>query len=267
MDSTSIAKLSMKRLLAHVSSKDALSAYLATKLLDHAAKNDKCLVVAWQNKANATHREVSHLASSQEEADTKIILHSVYATINGASSIDIYSPDTDVLVLAIRRYPRLCPNTNFITGAGKNHRTIVIGQIYRALGAKKSSALPGLHAFSGADVTGRFAGKGKIKFWKIMQHLEENDDIVNAFTLLGTDNEPSQATFAAIEAFVCKLYLPNTEMTRVGDVRWWLFKKKQAQSEGLPPTLSALHHAILRAHYQAIIWNNDVIATPTMPEP
>lgn len=41
-----------------------------------------------------------------------------------------------------------------------------LGSIYRALGPLKASTLPGEHALSGADVTGSFAGKGKIKWSK-----------------------------------------------------------------------------------------------------
>ena len=52
-------------------------------------------------------------------------------------------------------------------------------------------------------------------------------------------------------------------ITRVGR----LFRKKQAQSENLPPTLGTLRHAVLRAHYQAMVWANDVVANPIMPSP
>ena len=42
------------------------------------------------------------------------------------------------------------------------------------LGSAKVAALPGLHALSGADVTGSFAGKGKLTWWKIL--LKEADE-------------------------------------------------------------------------------------------
>ena len=35
----------------------------------------------------------------------------------------------------------------------------------------------------------------------------------------------------------------------------------------VPPTTSALQHAILPAHYQAMIWENDHIALPEIPSP
>ena len=45
------------------------------------------------------------LRSTHEEADTKLILHAVHAADRRATRIRIFPPDTDVLVLAIRRQP------------------------------------------------------------------------------------------------------------------------------------------------------------------
>ena len=56
------------------------------------------------------------MSSEQEEADTKLLLHAKDAVDCGATNIHIFSPDTDVLILAIRHYPELCLDTNFVTG-------------------------------------------------------------------------------------------------------------------------------------------------------
>ena len=48
------------------------------------------------------------LYSSQEEADTRIMLHSLDAARRGATELYIQSSDTDVFVLAIHRYHQLC---------------------------------------------------------------------------------------------------------------------------------------------------------------
>jgi len=106
--------------------------------------------------------DVQHLYSSQEEADTRIILHSLDAARRRATELYIQSPDTDVFVLVIRRYHQLYRDTYFITGVGNKKRLIPLGPIVHALGAEKAAALPGFYAFSGVDVTGRFAGKGKL---------------------------------------------------------------------------------------------------------
>ena len=71
----------------------------------------------------------------------------------------------------------------------------------------------------------------------------------------------------ATEKFICELYVPKTSLSTVKDLRWWLFRKKQAESERLPPTQGALHQAELRAHYQVTVWNNDIVANPDIPSP
>ena len=46
----------------------------------------------------------------------------------------------------------------------------------------------------------------------------------------------------------------------MSDLCWWLFKKKQEQSEQLPPIPDVLHQATLRTHHQLMVWNNDAVA-------
>ena len=79
--------------------------------------------------------------------------------------------------------------------------------------------------------------------------------------------EPDDEIIASIEKFVCKLYLPKTSITTVKELRWFLFKKKQAQSDRLPPTQAALYQAILQAHYQMMVWNSDTITNPELLSP
>ena len=60
---------------------------------------------------------------------------------------------------------------------------------------------------------------------------------------------------------------PPTLITKIDKLRWWMFSKKQCQSEKLPPTRDALAHAISRAHFQAIVWFNDTTPNPDIPSP
>ena len=62
----------------------------------------------------------------------------------------------------------------------------------RSHGTTKAAALPGLHAFSGADNTGGFAGKGKPAFWKIFRETWDYKEIF-ALASLGTMPWPSDA--------------------------------------------------------------------------
>ena len=168
-DSTNIAKISLKRLLSHGDAKKELTGYLADKMLQQAHVLGQSVVVAWGTQCRTTHTDKRYLDSDHEKADTKLILHAADATDSGATSIMVCSPDTDVLVLAVRRYPELCKNTTFAITAGRKSRTIQLGSIYKALGPQKAAALPGLHAMSGSDNTGSFARKGKHAFLKAFQ--------------------------------------------------------------------------------------------------
>ena len=264
-DTTKITNIPMKQLLSSTKTKAELTRYLAEKMIAKATVCGRRVVVTWECMCKATHRDVSHLESTHEEADTKLILHAVDASVQGASSIRIYSPDTDVLVLSLQKYPELCSNTCVVTGMGQRKRVIPLKPIYEALGQSRASALPGLHAFSGADMTGSFAGKGKLTFWKVFKVAD--DDCIDALARLGRTHHPSQETCLALESLLCKVYKSDTAITKVEEMRWWLFAKKQVQAENLPPTQGALYQAILRAHYQTLIWNNATTPKPEIPSP
>ena len=152
----------MKRLLAHVNTKKELTEYLAIKTLEKGREEGSRVTVAWGSKYKGTNRNMQYLDSNQEEANTKLLLHAVDATVSGAPRIVIVSPDTDVFVLALRRHADLCEDTRVMTGRGQRHRKIPLCSIVRAFGPARIAALPGFHAWSGADVDCSFAGKGKL---------------------------------------------------------------------------------------------------------
>lgn len=101
--------------------------------------------------------------------------------------------------------------------------------------------------------------------WKAF--INADQDSITALADLGTTVQPNGSTYAGIEKLVCKLYQPNTRITKVKELRWLLFRKKQAESERLPPTLAALKEAIKRAHHQCMVWNNDIVPNPELPSP
>jgi len=96
---------------------------------------------------------------------------------------------------------------------------------------------------------------------------DASEKTLTGLAALGTSYQPSELAQEAAEQFVCSLYLPNTKICKVGDLCWLFFNQNQALSEKLQPTKAALQQAILRAHYQARIWDNDNAANPTIPSP
>ena len=215
----------MKRLLAHSKTKGELTTFLAKNVKDDA--NGRQVVVAWGTECEATHRDVRHLRSTQEEADTKIILHALDASAQGATQLSIYSPDTDVLVLALRRYPDLCSNSCFVTGTGSSRRVINLKSIADALGPTKTAALPAFHALTGADVTGSFSGKGKATCWDEFDNT--STPILQALANLGCGEQPDDGTRSGVEQLVCRMYQPKTDIKTVKALRWSLLKKNYYQ--------------------------------------
>ena len=104
-----------------------------------------------------------------------------------------------------------------MTGRGHRHRKILLRSIAAAIGPARTVALPGFHAWSGADVTGSFVGKGKPKCWKAF--LEAEDDCITVLSNLGTTKQPAPSTIAAIEKLVCQLYQPKTRISKVKDLQ------------------------------------------------
>lgn len=87
--------------------------------------------------------------------------------------------------------------------------------------------------------------------------------MVSAFDDLGASEELRADTESDIEAFVCQLYEPGTTVVDVGKLRWRLFTKKQLEAQKLPPTRGALHQAIARSHYQAMVWHKAHVPDPS----
>ena len=140
---------------------------------------------------------MAYLNSDQEEADTKILLHTVDATVSGGKSIKIFSPDTDVFVLALSCYLELCADTSFITRRGlRHHRHTQLCPIVRSLGAARTAAPPGFCAWSGADVTGNSAFKGTLECW--IAFLEADEECVTALADLGSTILTREGMFYAI---------------------------------------------------------------------
>lgn len=178
----------MKRLLCHSKTKMELTVYLAQKSMEHALQNGRRLVVSCACQCEASHQRTEHLQSNQEEADMKLILHALDATANGATTLEIHSPDTDVFVLSLRHYWEPCQNTYFVIGTSQRRQRISFMPIFQSFGVAKAAALPAFHALSGADNSGSFSGKGKLAYWKVFSRADE--DVIIALANLGTTEHP-----------------------------------------------------------------------------
>ena len=92
-------------------------------------------------------------------ADTLLILHAL--TVDEDAELVVDSPDTDVPILLIEMYQRLPAATSFLTGKRNLRRNMAVQPICEKLGEKCTSAMIGFHAFTGSDMSGRFASRSK----------------------------------------------------------------------------------------------------------
>ena len=116
-----------KVFLANNETKDALTIYLAEKTLE--IDMPVVTVTRLGVKSNVDGYHPSTPVSSQPEADTLMVLHAIELTSN-QKSVHFLTQDTDVMVLALRRYLLLGPNTALVMGTGDKRRTIMLKPIF-----------------------------------------------------------------------------------------------------------------------------------------
>ena len=104
---------------------------------------------------------------TQEEADTRLLLHAADCVKQEYSVSIIRTSDTDVVILAISLSQHLGAKelwTSFETR--KRFRYIAIHGIASKLGPDKCKALPVIHAITGCDTVSFIAGRAKLKAWE-----------------------------------------------------------------------------------------------------
>lgn len=110
--------------------------------------------------------EVLELESTQEEADTRLLLHAKHVTESGIQSIVIHADDTDIAVIALRFITEICSTGAVLymkTGTVNRIKYINLSVLYQQLGNEICHALVGLHALTGCDTVSSFCGHGKVK--------------------------------------------------------------------------------------------------------
>ena len=129
----------MSRFLSHEQTKDDLTNYLAEKTLEYNRDLPKLVIVsaAGHTKSNS---QLCFEDNNHEEADTLLINQAILASRRNPpdAKLVFFSPDTDVLVLAIANYELLIRNTSVFMVSG----VVEVEPIWLALGALRANALP-----------------------------------------------------------------------------------------------------------------------------
>jgi hypothetical protein len=219
---------------------------------------------------------VPSLSSSQEEADTRILLHCFHVATSSTADIIVRSPDTDVFMLLLYYGNQLQQNVYFDTGVSNKRRILDITFLINLHGAQMCSALLALHVFSGCDTTSAFIRKGKITVKKV---FEKYTAFLDVFKTLGETDSVTEDCHSELERFVCCLY-GKPAYTDVNKLRHDMTRQKFVRGSGpplssyggidlslLPPCRSSLRMHILRVNYQTRIWKNAHLPHPDIPSP
>ena len=64
--------------------------------------------------------------------------------------------------------------------------------------------------------------------------------IKQVFADLGKQTALEDHIVRQLEHYACQLYQPDMTLVTVNELRWWIFQRKQAETERLTPTKAAL---------------------------
>ena len=98
--------------------------------------------------------------------------------------------------------------------------------------------------------------------------MAEND-WQETFASVGEQWNMSDTLVEKLERFTCNVYSKKCTTTNINDLRYSLFcaKKGDIDSHQLPPCKDTLHKHMLRANYQAAIWQRSLEQFPEVPNP
>ncbi|GFN91198.1 hypothetical protein PoB_001770400 [Plakobranchus ocellatus] len=155
------------------------------------------------NQGSVNSIPVPDLYSSHEEADSRIILHCMYASQPPTTErVIVRSPDSGVFLLLLSFSDAISKPLIFDISSGTNRRQLNITDLAATMPKGLRDAIIGLHAFTDCDSTSCFAGKGKLKAlnFKMLQGDQDHQDIFSRIgtleTISGQDMQVIETLFA-----------------------------------------------------------------------
>ena len=167
-------EINWERFIILEDNKASLAHFLSTEISEnYSAPPGRELVISGGFKdtlkvwsSNTLRQDIRELASDQEEADTRIVLHARDAAARGYNQVNILCRDTDVLVLLLAYREQLCQEIWMFAGTLRQRRYIPVHRI--PLSEEKRKSLLAFHAITGCDTTSQFYGVGKASAWKVL---------------------------------------------------------------------------------------------------
>ena len=163
---------------------------------------------------------MAELQSTQEEADTRFLLHALHAARAGSKAV--IAEDTDGMLLYLSFQKDIhCP---MYKKCGTQNRTrfVNISKLTWSLGDSVFDSQIGLHAFTGYDTVSAFASRGKLSPLKLMKR-----DITyqETFSHVGQIWVVQQHLFEKVQQFTWRMNVAASSTTEVNDLRYLLCER------------------------------------------
>lgn len=205
---------------------------------------------------------VPQLASSQEECDTRIILHAFYCIREiDVKRLVIRANDTDILVMLVYYMSQF--NDIEVWMWQEYDKFLPVHEISKSLGPSDCKLQPFLHSFSGKDNTSFIYGVGEIKFLKsrksvdcecLAQYGEDMDTEINNDIIFAATNLLKEVYggkgFASLPDLRAHMFLTSG---RTKDLRC------------LPPTEDCIIQHLKRSLLATLKQKRAHIADPQLP--
>lgn len=131
--------------------------HFLTKQVESSHVEGKELCTTYEEHVLSSPRRDDMENCTQEEADTRIMLHVYVASQGGYRRVMIRTIDTDVVALAVSKLQDIVVDELWVAfGTGKHFRYLAIHDIAAQLGSQKAKALPMLHALTDCDTVSVF---------------------------------------------------------------------------------------------------------------
>ena len=177
-----------------VSNREAILSYLGSECIVFSSFQD-CIMVTRE-----TVLQIPDLNSTQEEADTKVVLHANHVLTGneeGVAIIRSHSGDIDIVVIALSHYVHDAERVILDSNTGRNRKTFKMSDIDLTLEQRRS--LMGFHAFIGCDYNSAFFHRGKQVCWKL---TEKKPKFVATFCRLGRTSTLEEDLSIELEEYV-----------------------------------------------------------------
>lgn len=214
--------------------------------------------------------DLPNLASTHEEADTRLVLHAIHMC-QDYDRIIVKSDDTDVLVILL--YYRSINLLDTLVYMHAGHTTqftqrecfIPINAIVDKIGANLCQNLPAVHAITGCDSTSSLYKVGKnVAYTKLAGFVKDDPlGLVDFGLTNNVDDDISSARKYVLSVYSNK----RVPCATLDQLRYVLASTTDKAAAHLPPTEDAFKQHVLRARYQTSIWCNSHLPKPTLWNP